>query len=260
MNDNKDTSNMKNETGNRIRLGVFVSIAIALFIVVIYFIGNRQQLFTKTITINGTFEDVGGLREGSNVRFTGITIGTIDKVEIMTDTTVLVVMTIEQSVQNFIKEDAIASIGSDGLMGNKVINIVSGNPNSKVIADGGTINTVTPVSMDDIMNNLAMATANAALITDDIAVLTTNIRTGNGAIGKIFMDTAFANTIDATFVNAKNAAGGFSDNMEAVKHNFLLRGYFKKKEKEAAKAQKEAEKNAAKQTKEKEKEKDSKDK
>jgi phospholipid/cholesterol/gamma-HCH transport system substrate-binding protein len=243
---------MKNETGNRIRLGIFVSVAIALFIVVIYFIGNRQQLFTKTFTISGTFEDVGGLREGSNVRFTGITVGTINEVEIVTDSTVKVVMTIEQRVQKFIKKDAIASIGSDGLMGNKVINIVSGSPGSAMIEDGESVKTVTPVSMDDIMNNLAMTTANAALITDDIAVLTTNIRTGNGAIGKIFMDSAFAKTLDQTMLNARNAAGGLSDNMEAVKHNILLRGYFKKKEKEAAKAQKEAEKEAAKTSKEKE--------
>jgi phospholipid/cholesterol/gamma-HCH transport system substrate-binding protein len=230
------------QTGSRIRLGIFVTIAIALFIFVIYFIGNRQNLFTKTFSISGTFEDLGGLQVGNNVRFTGMNVGTVNSVEIVSDTSVKVEMVIKKHVQKFMKEDAVATIGSEGLMGNKVINILPGTQGKPLIKDGGEVRTITPVSIDDIMNNLEVTTTNAALITDDVAALTYNIRTGNGAIGKFFMDTAFANSIDKTVVNAKNAAGGFSQNMEALKDNFLLRGYYKKKEKEAAKAKKASEK------------------
>src|SRR5690242_11093387 len=101
---------MKNkETANRIRLGIFVSVAIALFIIVIYFIGDGQHMFSKTIHLNGTFKNLGGLEVGNNVRFTGINVGTIDQVEIITDTTARVDMTIEKKVQKFIKQDAIAT-------------------------------------------------------------------------------------------------------------------------------------------------------
>ena len=243
---------MKNETGNKIRLGVFVSIAIALFIFVIYYIGNRRQMFSKTILISGTFKDVGGLQIGNNIRFAGINVGTIDAIEIVTDSTVRVDMVIEKNVQKFIKKDATASISSEGLMGNKAIDLLAGNPKSPMIEDGAKINTITPVSMDDIMKNLAVTSQNAALITDDISSLTYNVRTGKGVIGKIFMDEKFANTIDQTLVNARNAAGGFSENMEAAKDNFLLRGYYKKKEKEAEKLKIEAEKTKKKEAKQKE--------
>ena len=230
------------QTGSRIKLGIFVSVAIALFIFVIYFVGNRQHLFSKTVEISGVFNDVSGLQVGNNVRFTGINVGTIEAIEIVSDSSVKVNMTIEKKVQKFIKQDATATIGSEGLMGNKVINLLAGTSGKPVVADGGTINTVTPVSLDDIMKNLEVSTVNAALITDDIAALTFNIRNGRGAIGKFFMDTAFANTIDATMVNAKNATRGLNQNMEAAKENFLFKGYFKRKEKEAEKAKKEAEK------------------
>lgn len=230
------------QTGNRIRLGIFVSIAIALFIFVIYFIGNRQNLFTKTFHVRGIFKDLGGLQVGNNVRFTGMNVGTIDAVEIVSDSTVQVDMVIKKQVQKFMREDAIASIGSEGLMGNKVINLLAGTPGKPMIKNDGVVATITPVSMDAIMKNLELTTANAANITNDISGLTYNIRTGRGAIGKLFMDTAFANTLDKTLVNAKNAAGGFSQNMEAAKDNFLLRGYYKKKEKEAAKEKEESEK------------------
>jgi len=199
-------------------------------------------MFSKTVEINGVFSDVSGLQVGNNVRFTGINVGTIAAVEIISDSSVKVSMTIETKVQKFIKQDAIATIGSEGLMGNKVINLLAGTSGKPVVVEGGTIRTVTPVSLDDIMKNLEISTVNAALITDDIAALTYNVRNGKGAIGKIFMDTAFANNIDATIVNTRNATSGLNQNMEAAKDNFLLRGYYKKKEKEAAKAKKEAEK------------------
>ena len=209
---------------------MFVSVAVALFVVVIYFIGNGKHMFTKTFHINGTFKDLAGLQIGNNIRFTGMNVGTVSKVEIATDSTVRVDMVIDRNVQKFLKKDAIASIGSEGLMGNKVINLLPGSAGNDIVKDGDAILTVTPVSMDDIMKDMAVTSKNAALITADISVLTTNIRNGNGPIGKLFMDTAMAKSLGKTIVNVQHAAGGFSDNMEAVKHNFLLRGYYKKKE------------------------------
>ena len=86
---------MKTEAGNKIRLGIFVSVAVGLFIVVIYFIGNGKHMFTKTFHINGTFKDLAGLQVGNNIRFTGMNVGTVSKVEIATDSTVRVDMVIE---------------------------------------------------------------------------------------------------------------------------------------------------------------------
>jgi phospholipid/cholesterol/gamma-HCH transport system substrate-binding protein len=229
---------MEKENGNRIRLGIFVSVAVGLFILVIYFIGNRQHMFSKTFRISGTFKDIGGLQVGNHVRFSGINVGTIDRLEITTDSSVKVELVIEKDVQKFIKSDVKASIGSEGLMGNKVVNIISGSPDSPDVQNNGTIMTIDPVNLDDIMANLKVTTDNASLITGDIAVITNGMRHGKGAIGKLFMDSAFAETLNQTMVNAKNATGGLNENMEAAKHNFLLRGYFKKKEKEAEDAKK----------------------
>jgi phospholipid/cholesterol/gamma-HCH transport system substrate-binding protein len=231
---------MKTDTGNRVRLGMFVSIALALFIVVIYFIGDGKHMFTKTFHINGTFKDLAGLQVGNNIRFTGMNVGTVSKVEIATDSTVRVDMLIDKKVKKYLKKDAVASIGSEGLMGNKVVNLLPGSAGTAEVEDNGTILTITPVSMDDIMKNLAVTSNNASLITADISALTTNIRNGHGAVGKLFMDSSFALSLGKTMVNVQHAAGGFSDNMTALKHNVLLRPYYKKKEAEAAKARKDS--------------------
>ncbi|MES2620594.1 MAG: MlaD family protein [Bacteroidota bacterium] len=240
---------MKTETGNRLRLGIFVTVAVAMFILVIYLVGGRQHMFSNTFHISGIFKDIAGLQVGNNVRFSGINIGTIDAVEIISDSTVRVDMILEKHTQKFIKADASASIGSEGLMGNKVINIVAGNPGCPPVKDGATVKTLIPVSIDQIMASLKTTADNAALITGDVAVVTGGMRTGQGAIGKLLVDSTFAKNLGQTMVNAKNATDGLNQNMEAAKENFLLKGYFKKKEKAAQKAkEEESEKNIPRQT------------
>jgi phospholipid/cholesterol/gamma-HCH transport system substrate-binding protein len=224
---------MKKTTGNKLRLGIFVSIAITLFIAGIYFIGQRQQLFSTTFHISGIFKDISGLQVGNNVRFSGINVGTIENIQQITDSTVRVDMMIDEHSRKFIKKSAKAIIGSDGLMGNKIVLIISGTGNNAVIVDNDIIETIRPVTMDDILLKIKVTSDNAENITDNLAAIMKNIREGKGTIGKLFMDNEFAQNIDETVVNIKQGTGGFKQNMDAAKHNFLLKGYFNKKEKEA---------------------------
>ena len=231
---------MKKNTNNRIRLGIFVCLGIALFIVGIYFIGNRQHLFSTTFRVSGIFKDVSGLQVGNNVRFAGINVGTIENIEIISDTTVRVDMIIEEKTQRFIKKDAKASIGSEGLMGNKVMIISPGNYAAPMMRSNDTIQTSVPVNMDDILANLKTTTENASIITGDMAIIMNGIRSGKGTVGKLLMDSSFALNVDQTLVNLKRSSKGLDENLEAAKHNILFKGYFNKKEKAAQKAKEEA--------------------
>ncbi len=246
---------MKTEEGKKIKLGVFVTLAIVLFVVAIYFIGSRQYLFSRTFELSAVFKDVAGLQAGNNVRISGINIGSIEYLEITSDSTVRVDMVIRKNAQQFIKADALATIGSEGLMGNKVINIVAGSPEKSTVENGAVLATITPVSVDEIMNNLSETIDYATIIAYDISELTTGIRAGRGAIGKLLVDSTFAQTLDQTMVNAQQATDGLNENMEAAKENFLLRGYFNKKEKEEEKEREEARKAAEEEQKKRDKEK-----
>lgn len=223
---------MKKNNGNKIRLGVFVSIGLALFIIGVYFIGDKQQLFNETFRVSGIFKDVSGLQVGNNVRFSGITIGVVDNIQIVSDSAVKVDFSIDDNTRKFIKKDAKITIGSDGLMGNKVAIIIPGAQSSKPVENNDYLITTIPVSLDEIMVNLKTTTGNAATITEDLAAIMTNLRTGKGTVGKLFMDTVFAKNLDQTLVNIKQGAGGFKQNMDAASKNVLLRGFFKKKKKE----------------------------
>ena len=233
---------MKKQTGNKVRLGIFVSSGILLFIIAIYFVGKKQQLFNTTFHVTCIFKDISGLQVGNNVRFSGINVGIIEAIQQITDSTVNVDMIIEEDSRKFIKKNAKAIIGSDGLMGNKLILIIPGAPGKQSLTNNDVIQTSQPITMDDILAKIKVSSDNSAIITENLAAIMINIREGKGTIGKLFSDTVFAKTVDDALVNIKQGAGGFKQNMNAASNNILLKGFFKKKKKKAGKSEKSEEK------------------
>ena len=145
---------MKKDTSNKIKLGIFISIGMMVFIVGIYFIGAGRQLFTSTFRISAVFKDVAGLQPGNNVRLSGINVGTVDNIMIVSDTTVRVEILIDESTRKFIKKDAVASIGSEGLMGNKTIILYPGTGGKTEIENNDIVQTTSPLGVDDFMISL----------------------------------------------------------------------------------------------------------
>jgi phospholipid/cholesterol/gamma-HCH transport system substrate-binding protein len=223
---------MKTATGNKIRLGIFVTISIALFIVGVYFIGQKQQMFSRTFHISGVFKDISGLQIGNNVRYSGINVGIVEDIQQVTDSTVKVDMQIEEKTRKFMKKNAKAIIGSDGLMGNKIMIIIPGIPGKEELSDNDIIETTQPVSMDDILVKVKVTSDNMADITSNLSTITASVSQGKGTIGKLLMDSTMAKNVGQAMVNIKQGAGGFKQNMDAAGHSFLLKGYLKKKDKE----------------------------
>ena len=200
---------MKKNINSKIRLGIFISLGIAVFIVAIYFIGDKQQLFRSTFRVSGVFKDVGGLQAGNNVRLSGINVGTIDNVSIISDTSVRVVIVIDESTRRFIKKDAIASIGSEGLMGNKALIISPGTGGKKIIEDNDIIATTQPTDIDEILKSLKTTIDNTSSVTGDLAKIAANIESGKGTIGRLMMDKEWRQNFETTIINLKEGSDGF---------------------------------------------------
>jgi phospholipid/cholesterol/gamma-HCH transport system substrate-binding protein len=226
---------MKRNTGNNIGLGIFVSGGLALFVIGIYFIGERRQLFSNTFQVSTVFKNINGLQVGATVRFSGIDVGIVNNITQTTDTTVKVDVQIDERTRKFIKKDAKASIGSDGLMGNKLLLIAPGTSSQPVIQNHDFIAASSPIDLDDVMVKLKTTGDNAYNIVADMATITHNIRAGKGTIGMLFTDTVFAQNLAGTLINVKQGAKGFERNMDAASHTFLLKGFFKKTEKKTEK-------------------------
>jgi len=200
---------MKKNTSNKIKLGIFITIGILLFILVIYFVGERQQLFRSTFRLSGVFKDVAGLQSGNNVQLSGVNVGTVENISIVSDTSVRVGILIDDAARKFIKKDAVASIGSEGLMGNKVLIINPGTGGKMNIENNDVIGTIQPTDIDDIMSSLKTTIDNSSSITGNLAKITTNIESGNGTIGRLMMDKSWRQNFDSTITNLKSGSAGF---------------------------------------------------
>jgi len=258
---------MKKESGFTWKLGMFVMIALAAFVLTVYFVGKQKNLFGSTFRLRAQFKTVSGLKVGNNVRFSGINVGTVDDITLITDTTVLVELVIKKEVQQFIKTDAKASIGSDGLMGDKVLTISPGAFGTSMVKDNDLIVVKNAIEMEDIMNSVKTSVDNAGIITGQLAEFTYKMNNGKGALSKLISDESFSGSLkstlsnlqnstkefskfsskmndgnigkalDSTMKNIQGATKGLNENMEAAKHNILLRGYFNKKKRADAKKQ-----------------------
>ena len=200
---------MKKNSANKIKLGIFVSLGLVVLILAIYYIGEKQLLFQSTFRLTGVFTDVGGLQAGNNVRLSGISIGTVESISLISDTTVRVEIVIDESSRKFIKKDAIATIGSEGLIGNKVLVINPGTGGKKNIENNDRIQTAQPIDVDDIMLSLKTTIDNTALITGDLAKISTNIESGKGTIGRLMMDPTWRENIQSTIINLKDGSEKF---------------------------------------------------
>ena len=200
---------MKKNSANKIKLGIFVSLGLVVLILAIYYIGEKQLLFQSTFRLTGVFTDVGGLQPGNNVRLSGISIGTVESISLISDTTVRVEIVIDESSRKFIKKDAVATIGSEGLIGNKVLVINPGTGGKKNIENNDVIQTAQPIDVDDIMVSLKTTIDNTAIITGDLTKISTNIESGKGTIGRLMMDQTWRENIQATIINLKEGSDEF---------------------------------------------------
>jgi phospholipid/cholesterol/gamma-HCH transport system substrate-binding protein len=329
-----NTSIMELQTKNNIKLGLLVLSGLVLLILILYGVGKDQSLFGSNFQLKARFVNVSGLMKGNNIRFSGIQVGTVRNIEILDDTTIEVTMLIDKKVKAFIHTNAIVSIGTEGLMGNKIINILPSASGAPVIEADVMLASQKNINTDEMMqtlyrtnNNIAeisedlrktvqsirnssalrtllndsglavglrtslahidQATVNTQSFTRDLRDIIAQTKDGKGTVGQLLTDTAFygdlrqaaltignagkeagdlvahldemvlqvqqdlkegkgtanallrdsimAMKLNASLDNVQKGTDGFNQNMEALKHNFLFRGYFRRLEKQKKK-------------------------
>ncbi|MGY4386480.1 phospholipid/cholesterol/gamma-HCH transport system substrate-binding protein [Pedobacter sp. UYP24] len=326
---------MENKKINNIKLGAFVLSGLVLMILCFFIIGKNNNIFGNDFKLRARFSNLNGLTEGNNVLFSGLQAGTVKKIELINDSTIEVTMQINSKVKSFIQKNALATVGTEGLMGNKVVNISPVKGKSNKVDEGDLLQVKNMANMDAIIEKLSQTNNNVATISevlkgtvmriDSSAILkllndesigvslksslgniyktTSNanelsiglnhiindirsgkgsaglllsdttiagtlkdaivqvraagvnantmtqelnvivrginkdIAKGNGPINTLLKDSAMANNISLTIENLKKGTDGFNQNMEALKHNFLFRGYFNGLERQKKKEQ-----------------------
>ena len=172
---------MKATAGQKTKIGIFTFVGILVLILIVFFIGNQKNLFSSTFGVYGTFKNVNGLQVGNNVRFAGINVGVVQNITIVTDSSVRVDLTLNDDVKKFIKTDSKISIGSDGLMGDKLVVIAPGGIKSTTpVQAGGQLASVNPLDVDRIINKLTKVADNAESLTSGLSEIVAKINAGKG--------------------------------------------------------------------------------
>ncbi|TDE07177.1 MlaD family protein [Flavobacterium sandaracinum] len=200
---------MNKESGYQWKLGMFVIIGLVLFVGTIYFVGKQKNLFGSTFELYSKFNSVNGLEVGNNVRLSGINIGTVEEIDFLNDTSVVIKLVIRDEVRKYIKKDAIASINSDGLMGDKVLTISSGKNSTVIVENNNYITSKRSIEMDDLMVSVKKSVDNAGVITAQLAQFSYSMNNGNGALSRLVSDEEFGNSIKTMVSNLENSSTEF---------------------------------------------------
>src|SRR5882672_5483255 len=136
-----------------VRLGIFVVGTLFIFGAGIFWIGSRDFLFSKTYRLNADFQNVAGLGEGATVRVGGMHQGTVRRVILpeRPDQKVRVVMDLNGPTRKVIKQDSLAAIRTEGLVGDQFVEITFGSPDAASVKNGDTIGAEPPLQISDMI-------------------------------------------------------------------------------------------------------------
>ncbi|GAB3841159.1 MlaD family protein [Hymenobacter jeollabukensis] len=161
-----------NTTSNHVRLGLFVLAGLGCLLAVLFLLGRQQNLFSRSLPVSADFRNVAGLLAGNNVRLGGITVGTVKRIQILNDSTVRVSMALNEEVRPFVRQNAVASIGTDGLVGNTIVNLTAGPGTARPVQAGDVLRTTAPASLDAMLGTLDVSNQNLAVITKGLREVT----------------------------------------------------------------------------------------
>lgn len=229
---------------NRVaRLGFFIFGSLITLGVAIFMIGAKQFLFSTTYRLQAPFDNVAGLADGAEVRVGGVHKGTVNGIRMPTQPNdkMVVIMDLENSTRKVLKNDSVASIQTEGLLGSKFMEISFGSPGAEPVRDGDTLQSQPPLDLSDlikkaneIMDTTSMTLKNANAATSNMQAITGKINQGEGTVGALINDKKVYNQISAassdmrtTVAQAKVGVTAFQENMQALKKNFFFRGFFR---------------------------------
>jgi phospholipid/cholesterol/gamma-HCH transport system substrate-binding protein len=211
----------------------------------VFLIGSKEYLFSSTYQLKAQFDNVAGLAAGADVRVGGVHSGTVESIELPhhPGEKVTVVMELEKSTHEIVKQDSVASIETEGLLGNQYMAISFGSAGQAEVRPGDILASHPPLEMSELLLKMSglldssqQSVQNITQATAHLNSVSAKVDSGQGTVGALVNDKQLysnlqqtTTTLHETMLQAQTGVTDFQENMEALKHNFFLSGYFKKR-------------------------------
>jgi phospholipid/cholesterol/gamma-HCH transport system substrate-binding protein len=190
------------ETKQNIKLGTFVVIGLFVFLISVFFIGKESNFFNRTFTVSAIFKNVEGLQRGDNVWLSGVKIGTVKSVSIISESKVIVSLALRDKQNKFIKKDATASIGSDSFIGNKIV-VIRPGISTEAIHESDTINAQSPADTQELLGIAKQVGENTRTLTEELNDVVLKIKNGQGVIGELVNEGPLSRDLRKTLASLK---------------------------------------------------------
>ncbi len=188
-----------------LRLGIFIAAAIVLFVVAVYLIGGKENLFTSNTNLYASFKDIRGLVVGNNVRFAGINVGTVKDIRIISDTSVIVTFSVNDRYTKYIYKNSTAQIAQEGLMGGKIVLILPGDPQTGRVREGDFLKVTERLDIQGILAQAQIMLEEATGTVANLRSITGKIDSGQGDMGNLINNDSLTTQLNIAMNNINSS-------------------------------------------------------
>ena len=197
---------MEKQYKRSVIVGIFVFVALVIFVLGVMTLGGQKNLFNKGASIHAVFTEVNGLQPGNNVWYAGVKVGTVQSISFNKEGKVDVTMNINESSLPIIRQDAKATIGAEGFIGNKIVVLSGGSAAAPVVQNGSTVQTGSSLTTEEIMATLQENNRNILVITNNFKTLSDKMLKGEGSVGKLLNDEQLYRDLQTSMASLRIAA------------------------------------------------------
>ncbi len=209
-------------------VGIFVVASLAALLVMVLVIAQQERLWEEHVKYQAVFKNIGGLKEGSEVRLAGVTVGNVKKITIDPQGQIIVTFEVIGKYSSRVRQDSKATIGYQGLLGDKSLDLSAGSPDQPEIAAKGTVPSIEPFDITEIitkaqpslenlqklLNNLASLTESLtkpegdfAQSMEEVRQIVSKINKGQGSLGQLLNDPALYRESAQAVANIRKFTG-----------------------------------------------------
>ncbi len=187
-------------------VGLFVSAGFMIFVAALFALGTLAEGLTSRTTVTASFGNVSGLKAGDSVWFSGVKVGLVKDVSLGTGSLVDVEMAVDSAAAERIPTDVLATLSSDGLIGNRIVVLDGGTPASAGLEEGQAVKAGKSLSAEQLMAEFQQTNNKLQSVATHLEVVTERIASGEGSVGRMLADDELYDRINGTVADLEGAA------------------------------------------------------